>query len=101
MKEIDIQNSIRLELSKLGGLVLRLNNGLFYTEDGRPIKSGLPKGTSDLLYVGNDIIAFMEVKTSKGKPRPEQLRFIEKIKSLGHKAGIVRSVEDALKLINE
>lgn len=98
MKEIDIQNSIRLELSK-HGMVLRMNNGLFYTEDGRPIKSGLPKGTSDLLFVGKGFIAFLEVKTSRGKPSKEQLKFIEVIKSLGHKAGIVRSVQDALELI--
>ena len=99
MKEIDIQNQIRLELSK-HGLVLRMNNGLFYTEDGRPIKSGLPRGTSDLLFIGQGFMAFLEVKTSKGIPSKEQLRFIDKINSLGHKAGIVRNVQDALDIIN-
>lgn len=99
--EIDIQNSIRKALSK-HGIVLRLNNGLFYTEDGRPVKSGLPKGTSDLLYIGNNgLVAFMEVKTATGRPSKEQINFINAMQARHLKAGIVRSVEDALNLIGE
>lgn len=98
MREIDIQNSIRKELSQYG-IVLRLNNGLFYTKDGRPIQSGLPKGTSDLLFIGQGKITFLEVKTSIGKPSTHQIAFVKAMQKLGHRAGIVRSVEEALELI--
>lgn len=99
-RETIIQNEIRCALSAYG-IVLRLNNGLFFTSDGRPMKSGLPKGTSDLLFIGKKKIAFIEVKTPKGKATEKQLNFIERIKSLGHIAGVARSVEDALELIGE
>lgn len=98
MSEKDIQNAIRVELSE-HGIVLRLNNGLFFTADGRPIKSGLPKGTSDLLFIGNGKIAFIEVKNEHGVASKEQLNFIERMRSLNHRAGVCRSVDEALELI--
>lgn len=100
MTETDIQNSIRAALSKYG-IVLRLNVGVFVTQDGRKISSGLPKGTSDLLFIGPKYIAFIEVKTATGRPSNNQLNFINAIRNLGHRAGIARSVEDALNIINE
>lgn len=100
MTETDIQNSIRAALSEYG-IVLRLNVGVFTTEDGRRISTGLPKGTSDLLFIGQKYIAFIEVKTATGRPTKDQLNFIAAIQKLGHRAGIARSVEDAIKIINE
>jgi hypothetical protein len=99
MKEIDIQNSIRIALSEYG-IVLRLNVGNFVTQDGRHVSSGLPKGTSDLLFIGQGYIAFIECKTPLGRASPEQLSFIKRMQELGHRAGIARSVEEALKIIN-
>lgn len=98
MTETDIQNQIRLELSK-HGIVIRMNTGVFKTDDGRTIKCGI-KGTSDLLFVGQNFIAWIEVKTPTGRPSKDQIIFINTMKKLGHKAGIARSVEDALKIIN-
>ena len=61
----------------------------------------LPKGFSDLLFVGTDgRVAFIECKGDKGKLRPEQERFLEKQRSYGHRAGVDRSPEEALKIIN-
>lgn len=97
MTETDIQQRIRLALSKYG-VVLRMNVGSFQTKDGRYMASGLPKGTSDLLFIGNGYVTWIEVKTPQGRPSREQEKFIEKMRSLGHRAGIARSVEDALKL---
>lgn len=98
--ETDIQNQIRAALSEYG-IVLRLNVGVFATQDGRKISSGLPKGTSDLLFIGKKYIAFIEVKTATGRPTKDQLNFIQAMRKLGHRAGIARSVEDAIKIINE
>lgn len=99
MTETDIQNSIRTALSNYG-IVLRLNVGNFITQDGRHISSGLPAGTSDLLFIGHGYIAFIEVKTPRGRVRPAQVDFIKAMRKFGHRAGIARSVNDALKIIN-
>lgn len=97
MKETDIQNQIRMALSD-HGIVIRQNTGNFLTADGRRVVCGV-KGLSDLLFIGNGFVAFVEVKTDKGKATKEQLNFINAVRRLGHRAGICRSVEDALALI--
>lgn len=98
MNEICLQNAIRCALSKYG-IVVRQNTGYFKTSDGRTIKCGLT-GLPDLLFIGSDgSVAFLEVKTDTGKASSDQIRFIDQLKKYGHRAGIVRNVEDALKLI--
>lgn len=99
MRETDLQNEIRIALSK-HGIVIRQNTGNFLTADGRRVKCGVA-GLSDLLFIGKGYVAFIEVKTEKGRPTPEQLNFIEIAKKYGHRAGIARSVQDALDLIGE
>ena len=109
--ESRIQNEIRLALSP-HGIVLRLNSGKFW--QGKRVWSnefqqyvlidlrsvqGCPPGTSDLLFIGDDNVAFIECKDDKGKLRPEQERFLKLMQSYGHRAGTARSVEDALKII--
>ena len=108
-----IQDEIRLELSK-HGIVLRLNSGKFWQGkrvwsnefqqyaliDLRPVQ-GCPPGTSDLLFVGDGYTAFVECKDDKGKLRSEQEKFLKLMQSYGHKAGVARSPEEALKIINK
>ena len=80
------------------GQIFRCNAGRFYTKSGQPV-SGLPKGFSDLLYIGSDGVAcFIECKTGKNKPTPEQTTFIEKMKRLGCAAGVAYSVEEAAQI---
>lgn len=97
MTETDIQNQIRLALSKYG-IVIRMQSGNFELKDGRHIVCGV-KGLSDLLFIGNGKVAFIEVKNQNGKPSKEQLNFISAVHKLGHRAGIARSVEEALEII--
>ena len=106
-----IQDSIRLALSQ-HGLVFRTNAGSAwggkYTNippygnvviNPRKIEL-LPKGFSDLLFVGTDgRVAFIECKDDKGTLRPEQEKFLKLMQSYGHRAGIARSVSDALEII--
>lgn len=108
-----IQDEIRLSLSE-HGVVLRLNSGKFWQGKRvwsnefnqyvlinlRPIQ-GCPEGTSDLLFLGDHNVAFVECKDDKGKLRTEQEKFIKIMRSFGHRAGVARSVEDALKIIGE
>ena len=102
MTESDLMRAIMVALSEDGHFVARANVGLFFTEDGRPVKTGLPKGFSDLF--GHrlwDCRAFyLEVKTAKGRASPEQLAFIAAMKKRGAIAAIVRSVEDARLAVN-
>lgn len=104
-----IQNEIQVALSSEKSCVFRTNAGTFY--QGRLVFSkefnqrvlinlrvvrGLPEGFSDLLFVGeNGDCAFIETKKLTGKAREAQLRFINRMTALGHKAGIARSIEDA------
>lgn len=89
--------SIMVALSADGHFVARANVGLFFTADGRPVKTGLPKGFSDLFgHRKSDCRAFyLEVKTAKGKATAEQIAFLAAMKNRGAIAAIVRSVEDA------
>ncbi|MCL2461381.1 MAG: VRR-NUC domain-containing protein [Defluviitaleaceae bacterium] len=98
MTEHDIMRLIEMELSK-HGVVMRLNVGSFKTFDGRVISGGLPPGTSDILFIGNGYVAFIEVKKPGGRISPEQLRFINKMCQLGHRAGVAYSVDDAMKIL--
>lgn len=106
------QDEIRLELSKYG-IVLRLNSGKFWQGKRvwsnefnqfvlinlRPIQ-GCPEGTPDLQFLGeNNNVAFIECKDDKGKTRDKQDKFINIMHRYGIRAGVARSVEDALKII--
>ena len=101
MTEHDIQNQIRIELSKLGYTVFRINVGKFKMKDGRWFDVGLPKGFSDLIAIKDGRIYFLEVKDSKGKPTSDQINFINRMHEQGCRAGVARSVDDAIKIIQE
>lgn len=114
MIESDIQNRIRVALSP-HGLVFRTNSGDFWQGERVYSKEfqqdvlihlrricGLPKGFSDLLFCGFDSrAAFIEVKQPHGKVRPEQIGFLTLMQSYGYAAGIARSPEDALTIVQQ
>lgn len=98
--EITIQNEIRIALAPYAH-VFRANVGLFYTKDGRQINTGLPKGFSDLFGFRNSDgkMFFFEVKKAKGKSSIHQDNFLKEMSKYDVIAGIVRSVDDAMKLL--
>lgn len=99
-EETNIQKEIMLELSKYG-IPIRQQSGNFLTEYGGRVQVGIV-GISDILFCKNNgKIAWLEVKTKKGKPSEEQLNFISVMNSMGFKAGVVKSVEDAINLIKD
>ncbi|HEM4402309.1 TPA: VRR-NUC domain-containing protein [Streptococcus suis] len=99
-KEHKIQNDIRVGLTEVGCLVFRANVGKVRTSDGRYFDTGLPRGFSDLFGFRPDgQIFFIEVKNKNGRVRPEQEKFIERMKKRGALAGVARSVEDALDIV--
>lgn len=100
--EQEIQNEIRVGLSKAGHMVFRTNVGKVRMMDGRWFDTGLPKGHPDLYGFRSDgQIFYIEVKNEKGRVRPEQKKFIEVVKNRGAKAGVARSLEEALEIVNE
>lgn len=102
MTEHDIQNAIRLKLSELGFAVFRANVGNFQTADGRYIKSGLPKGFSDLFAVKDGRVFFIEVKTPTGRVSEEQKHFIAVMRDrYGCAAGVARCVDDAVEIVTK
>ena len=123
MNEHDIQSAIRLKLSELGYYMERINVGAGYLIP-KPLMdrlkrsltgelkakldkipyftTGAAKGRSDLSAIKNGRIYFIEVKTELGVASSEQLNFIEQMQSrYGCKAGIARSVEDAVRIVTD
>lgn len=110
ISERDIQAKIWLSLGKFC-VLFRNNVGAMRGRANQFIRFGLTKGSSDLVgwtrvkitpdMVGQKVAIFtaIECKTRTGKATPAQLYFVERVKLDGGYAGVVRSVEDALKVI--
>ena len=91
---------------------VNLHPGDWVIRNGRRTQFGLCVGSSDLCgwrswvitkdMVGNKIAQFtaLEVKTSTGKATDEQVRFIAAVRKAGGLAGIVRSPDEAIAILN-
>ena len=80
------------------GAVYRCNSGSVKLPSGKRFNA-MPRGFADVMVVLNGgRIAFIELKTNKGKSSPEQERFISKMQGLGAMAGTARSVGEALQI---
>jgi hypothetical protein len=101
LSESDLMRSIMIALSADGHAVFRANVGLFFTKDGRPARTGLPVGFSDLFgaRVGDARAFFLEVKRPGGSATAQQSAFLGAMQRRGAITGIVRSVDDARSLL--
>lgn len=112
MKESAIQQNIMLGISKPGVRIWRNNCGALKDQDGRLIRFGVANpGGSDLIgwrsvtvtpdMVGQKIAVFLaiEVKGERGKATDPQKNFIARVKADGGLAGVARSIDDALGII--
>lgn len=100
MREIDIQNKIRLALSPYA-IIFRANVGKVRMADGRFFDTGLPRGFSDTFGVrkSDGRAFFIEVKNAKGKTSKYQDNFLRQMKKTGALVGVARSADEALKII--
>lgn len=124
MTEHALQNAIRNALAGKA-LIFRANIGSAWTgskvqklpgnrvliHDARPFSTGLPPGFSDLFglvsveitpeMVGQRVAIFtaLEVKTPRGRVSEKQGNFLQAVNDNGGRAGVVRSVDEALELI--
>lgn len=106
-----LMNQIRLWCGQHGYPVIRLNSGKAWAgkvvdtpEYGRVVLN--PKavelcqeGTSDLMVILPNKIAFIETKIHPRKPTKDQLNFIAKMTALGHIAGVVYSLDEFVDLL--
>ncbi len=101
--EQEIQNDIRVAVSLDHCKVFRANVGSIRLPNGKFFQTGLPNGYPDLhgYKISNGKIFYLEVKTSTGRPRADQIQFHNQLMCDGIIHGIARSPEDALKIIDE
>ena len=102
MSERNIQSQIMIALSSAGCLVFRNNTGALTDKTGRLVRYGLCKGSSDIIGVCPDgRFLAVEVKTAKNRLTPDQERFILAVKASGGRAGVARSVDDAMGILDD
>lgn len=124
MTETDLQRRIQLSLSDKCTRLFRNNNGeawlgrTFSVVDGRLVDGkatriayGLANGSSDLIglrsvivtpdMVGQCVAIFtaVEVKSARGVVADDQRAFVDTVIGLGGRAGIARSLEDAIRIV--
>ena len=98
-KETNIGNEICIALSKRGCKIFRSQSGHFYTKYGAEIIIGVV-GESD--YHGHTPQGkafYIETKTKTGRASKEQKRFLRAMYESGAYAGIARSVDDAIQIV--
>ena len=100
--ENQIQDEIRIALAKNGCTIFRSNAGQVTTIEGRQFY-GMPKGFPDLCGHRNSDgkAIYIEVKNERGKLREDQKRFAEFLNGQPVLYGVARSVEEALKIVEE
>lgn len=99
--EANILNDCLIALAEAGHLVWRQNTGVLKDANGRPIKFGLCKGSSDIIgLTKGGVFLAVECKTATGRVRPEQEHFILAVRRKMGYAGVARSAEDALRIAN-
>ncbi len=109
--EHEIQQRIRLACGRGAVRLWRNNTGALVDQQGRFVRFGLCKGSSDLIglrsleitpeLVGQRLAQFvaLEVKTAQGVLSQEQWAFLLLVKDLGGVAAVCRSVEEAEQLL--
>lgn len=100
--EAEIQQQIRLRLGRAHGLTLwRNSTGVSEHTDRsgrkRYERHGLIKGASDLVGILQPLGRWfvLEIKKPGGRPTPQQLMFIDLIRSHGGFGAVVYSVDEA------
>ena len=109
--EHEIQQRIRLACGRGAVRLWRNNTGALVDQQGRFVRFGLCKGSSDLIglrslevtpeLVGQRLAQFvaLEVKTASGVVSSEQRAFLRVVQELGGVAAVCRPLEEAEQLL--
>ncbi|QPN57949.1 VRR-NUC domain-containing protein [Synechococcus sp. CBW1107] len=110
--EHEIQQRIRLACGRGAVRLWRNNTGALVDQQGRFVRFGLCKGSSDLIglrsvvvtteMVGQRIAQFvaLEIKTDCGTVSPEQRAFLHLVQQLGGLGAVCRSIAQAQAVLN-
>ena len=100
-KEGNIARLIILAASLKGHRLFINARGMAWRKDGSPVRYGFgPNGASDLIgWTHDGRFAALEVKTDKGAIRKGQPEFIQAVLNAGGRAGVVRSVTEAMAIL--
>lgn len=99
--ERDIQREILLALGRMERVrAFRLNVGFAKDRRGRGVRFGVP-GMADILVLVGPRYLWLEVKIPSGRQSPEQRAFESMVSELGGAYRLVRSVEEALRAVEE
>lgn len=112
-QESTIQKRIQLALSEAGCTVFRNETGNYWAgkrlhktgdqvtlANASMVACGLCKGSSDVIGITpSGRFMAVEVKTASGRASDEQVNFIARVNEAGGVAGIARSPEEALQLL--
>lgn len=113
--ETILQRQILMALSEAGCVVWRNNTGVAYAgrvihragqqvtlADARMIPFGLVVGGSDIIGIAPDgRFLAVEVKTKTGRVTKEQQTFIDAVCRAGGRAGVARSVNEAIEIARQ
>ena len=111
LREQEIQQRIRLACGHGPVRLWRNNTGALVDQQGRFVRFGLCKGSSDLIglrsleitpeLVGQRLAQFvaLEIKTGSGTVSSEQRAFLRLVEELGGVSAVCRSVEEAEQLL--
>jgi hypothetical protein len=92
--EHEIQQRIRMACGRGPVRLWRNNTGALVDQQGRFVRFGLCKGSSDLIGLRS-----LEIKAAGGVVSPEQRAFLRLVQKLGGVAAVCRSVEEAEQLL--
>jgi len=100
MKESEIQKAIKDYLTLKGWLVIKFNNGGFWSKDGKRFIPPAQLGVADLLCCApNGRFVALEIKTPKGELSTYQERFLDDVKANNAVGMVLRSLDDAINLV--
>ncbi len=107
MSESETLARVRVAVSALGARLFRRHVGLFYAEDGTPVRIGTP-GEVDLqgwvpvritpIMVGAVVPVYcaLEVKSLTGRITKQQTAFLLAVRKAGGIGAVVRTEQDAI-----
>lgn len=99
MSELELTSAILVALKRIGAWPMRVNSGR--ARRGGGVIQLAEIGTPDILLVGPGPVSgsWLEVKTTTGALRPEQVAWHERAARMGVRVAVVRSVEQAVRTV--
>lgn len=102
ISETPLRKAIQVAATLAGARLFRNNTGRLQDKTGRWVTFGLGVGGSDLIgFTAEGLFCAIEIKVGRTPVTVEQRRFISSVNAAGGRAGVARSVEDALAILTD